>query len=122
MLLAEVRAGGAGALSRGPAEEGAAATSLTGADRGSPSGGALTWLPVHVPERGEKTLSNTCQNDHISMLNLCFVRQVLHPYLCYLPQGIRWWDSLVAVDAVALNGVRALWGRVARRHVGLVGC
>lgn len=48
VLLAVVHAGGAGALSRGPAEE-AAATSLTGADRGSPSGGDPTWLPVHGP-------------------------------------------------------------------------
>lgn len=48
VLLAEVRAGGAGALSRGPAE-GVAATSLTGADRGPPSGGDLTWLPVREP-------------------------------------------------------------------------
>lgn len=48
VLLAEVRAGGAGALSRGPAE-GVAATSLIGADRGPLSGGDLTWLPVHGP-------------------------------------------------------------------------
>ena len=48
VLLAEVRAGGVGALSQGPAE-GAAATSLTGADRGSPSGGDPTWLPVRGP-------------------------------------------------------------------------
>lgn len=47
VLPAEVRAEGAGALSRGPAE-GAAATSLTGAGRGLRSGGDLTW----VPERG----------------------------------------------------------------------
>lgn len=48
VLLAEVRAGGAGALSRGPAE-GVAATSLTGADRGLLSGGDPTWLPVREP-------------------------------------------------------------------------
>lgn len=48
VLPAEVRAGGAGALSRGPAE-GAAATSLTGADRVLPSGGDLTWVPVREP-------------------------------------------------------------------------
>lgn len=48
VLLAEVRAGGAGALSQGPAE-GAAATSLTGADHVLPSGGGLTWLPVRGP-------------------------------------------------------------------------
>lgn len=47
VLLAEVHAGGAGALSRGPAEE--AATSLTEADRGSQSGGDLTWLLVRGP-------------------------------------------------------------------------
>lgn len=47
MLLAEVRAGGAGALSQGPVE--VAATSLTGADHGPLSGGDLTWLPVHGP-------------------------------------------------------------------------
>lgn len=41
VLLAEVRAVGAGALSRGPAE-GVAVTLLTGADRGFPSGGDLT--------------------------------------------------------------------------------
>ena len=51
-LPAVVRAGGAGALSRGPAEE-AAAASLTGADRGSPSGGGPTWLPVRGPEGGK---------------------------------------------------------------------
>lgn len=50
VLLAEVRAGGAGALSRGPAEEEAAA-SLTGADRVPLSGGGLTWVPVHEPVR-----------------------------------------------------------------------
>lgn len=48
VLLAEVRAGGAGALSRDPAE-GAAATSLTEADRDLLSGGDLTWLLVHGP-------------------------------------------------------------------------
>lgn len=48
VLLAEVRAGGAGALTQGPAE-GAAATSLTGADHGPPNGGDLTWLPVRGP-------------------------------------------------------------------------
>lgn len=48
VLLAVVHAGGAGALSRGPAEE-AAATSLTGADRGPPRGDP-TWLPVRGPE------------------------------------------------------------------------
>lgn len=48
VLLAEVRAVGAGELSRGPAEV-VAATSLTGADRGFPSGVDLTWLLVHVP-------------------------------------------------------------------------
>lgn len=48
VLLAEVRAGGAGALSRGPAE-GVAATLLTGADRVPLSGGDPTWLPVHGP-------------------------------------------------------------------------
>lgn len=48
VLPAVVRAAGAGALSRGPAEE-AAAASLTGADRGSPSGGGPTWLPVRGP-------------------------------------------------------------------------
>lgn len=47
VLLAVVHAGGAGALSRGPAEE-AAATSLTGADRGPPHGDP-TWLPVRGP-------------------------------------------------------------------------
>lgn len=47
VLLAEVRVG-AEALSQGPAE-GAAATSLTGADHGSPSGGDLTWLLVRGP-------------------------------------------------------------------------
>lgn len=49
VFLAEVRVGGAGALSLGPAE-GAAATSLTEADHGPLSGGDLTWLPVHGPE------------------------------------------------------------------------
>lgn len=48
VLLAEVHAGGAGALSQGPAE-GVAVTSLTGADRGFPSGGDLTWLLVRGP-------------------------------------------------------------------------
>lgn len=48
VLLAVVRAVGAGALSRDPAEE-EAVTSLTGADRGSPNGEDLTWLPVHGP-------------------------------------------------------------------------
>ncbi len=48
VLLAEVRAGGAGALSQGPAG-GVAATSLTGADRGPLSGGDPTWLPVREP-------------------------------------------------------------------------
>ena len=43
-------------------------------------------------------------------------------YLCDLSQGICWWDSLVAVDAVALNGVGALWRRVAWWHVGWGGC
>lgn len=52
VLLAEVRVGGAGALSLGPAE-GVAATSLTGADHGPLSGGDLTWLPVHGPEGQE---------------------------------------------------------------------
>lgn len=47
VLLAEVRAGGAGALSQGPAE--AVATLLTGADRVPPSGVDQTWLPVHGP-------------------------------------------------------------------------
>lgn len=45
VLPAEVHAG---ALSQGPAE-GAAVTSLTGADRGLLSGGDLTWLLVHGP-------------------------------------------------------------------------
>lgn len=44
------------------------------------------------------------------------------PYLRYLSEGVRLWDSLVAVDAVALNGERALWRRVALRHVGWGGC
>ncbi len=52
VLLAEVRAGGAGALSQGPAE-GVAATSLTGADHVPLSGGDLTWLPVHGPAEPE---------------------------------------------------------------------
>jgi len=53
VLLAAVHAGDAGAPSRGPAAA-AAAASLTGADRGSPSGGAPTWLPVRGPGRGDK--------------------------------------------------------------------
>lgn len=48
--LAVVRAGGAGAQSRAPVEA-VAATSLAEADRGSPSGGDLTWLPVRGPVR-----------------------------------------------------------------------
>lgn len=48
VLLAVVHAGGAEALSRGPAEE-VAATSLTEADRGSQSGGDPTLLLVHGP-------------------------------------------------------------------------
>lgn len=43
-----VPAEGAGTLSQGPAEE-VAATLLTGADRGSPSGEDLTLLLVHAP-------------------------------------------------------------------------
>lgn len=55
VLLAEVHAVGAGELS--PAE-GAAVTSLTGADRDFPSGGDLTWLLVHgpgMPEEGQSS-------------------------------------------------------------------
>lgn len=39
-------------------------------------------------------------------------------YLRYLSQGIRVGDALVAVDAVTLDRIGALRGRVARRHVG----
>ena len=55
VLLAVVRAVGAGALSRGPAEE--AVTSITGADRGSLNGGDLPWLPVRGPGRPRRDLS-----------------------------------------------------------------
>lgn len=53
VLLAEVHAGGAGALSRVPAEV-AAESSLTGADCGHLSDGDLTWLPGHEPGPGQK--------------------------------------------------------------------
>lgn len=46
--LAEVRAGGAGALSLGPAEV-VPATLLSGADHGLPSDGDLAWLQLHGP-------------------------------------------------------------------------
>lgn len=52
VLLAEVHAGGAGALSRAPAEE--AATSLIGADCGRLNDGDLTWLPGREPGRGKR--------------------------------------------------------------------
>lgn len=55
VLLAEVRAEGAAVLIRDPA--GVAAASLTGADRGSPSGGALTWLLVRGPGMPENKSS-----------------------------------------------------------------
>lgn len=48
VLLAEVRAVGAGPLCRGPAE-GVAAASPAGADRGLLSGEDRTWLPVRGP-------------------------------------------------------------------------
>lgn len=51
--LAEVRAGGAGALSLGPAEV-VPATLLSGADRGLPSDGDLAWLQLHGPSKKEK--------------------------------------------------------------------
>lgn len=44
-------------------------------------------------------------------------RSTVNPYLCDLSQGICRRDSLVAVEAVALDGVRALWRRVAWWHV-----
>lgn len=44
------------------------------------------------------------------------------PYLCQLPQSlVRWWEALMAVDAVAWNGVGALWGCVTWSHVGWCG-
>lgn len=48
--LAEVRAGGAGALSLDPAEV-VPATLLSGADRGLPSDGDLAWLQRHGPSK-----------------------------------------------------------------------
>lgn len=53
--------------------------------------------------------------------NIVYSRTV-DPYLSYLSQGICWWDSLVAVDGVALYAVRALWRCVAWWHVGWGGC
>lgn len=54
VLLAEVHAGGAGALSQAPAEE--AATSLTGADCGRLNDGDLTWLPGREPGKGKRPI------------------------------------------------------------------
>lgn len=53
MLPAEVRVGGAGALRQGPAE---AATSLFGADHGSPSGGDPKWLLEREPGGGTRSV------------------------------------------------------------------
>lgn len=51
--LAEVRAGGVGALSLDPAEV-MPATLLSGADRGLPSDGGLAWLQLHGPSPQRK--------------------------------------------------------------------
>lgn len=132
--LAEVHAGGAGAPSRAPAEE--AAASLTGADCGHLSDGDLTWLPGHEPGGGQEMAESekaSKQNYETTFKNVSSSEAVTHraapqlwstvnPYLCDLPQGICGWDSLVAVEAVALDGVRALWRRVAWRHVGWGRC
>lgn len=65
MPLAEVRAGGAGALSLDPAEV-VPATLLSGAGRGLPSGGDLAWLQQHGPSEKHRRAQLTTDR------NLCF--------------------------------------------------
>lgn len=119
MLLAEVHVGGAGALHQGPAE---AATLLFGADHGSPNGGDPKWLLEHEPGGQQDQLTRFRSEVKTPPAEKRGRTGKWSTYLCYLSKGVGGWDALVTMDAVPWNGVRTLWRRVARRHVGWGGC